>query len=153
MNRYLPLLLLAACGRIEPQLLVPAGVEVPWDTSFDGVGDGLVAVIPVDVMLYDSNTGDPLADVVVEVTVPEGEAGLVGENDVVAAAPEGGVWDARRDRWVALASDRLPGTASYRTDGTGLVRLNVVVDAFDGGPVVVKVVASGVDEAFVVEPR
>lgn len=153
MNRFLPMLLLAACGRIEPQLLVPADLEVPWDVSFDGVGDGLVAVLPVDVMLYDANTGDPLADVAVEVSVPNGEAGLVGENDVVIAAPEQAVWDARRDRWVALATDRLAASGSYRTDATGLVRLNVVVDAFDGAPVVVSVVASGVEERFVVGPR
>ena len=153
MIRFLPVLSLAACGRIEPQLLVPEDVDVPWDVSFDGVGDGLVAVVPVDVMLYDANTGDPLVGVMVDVSVPDGEAGLVGENDVVVASPERAVWDARRDRWVALATEHLAAAGSYRTDGTGLVRLNVVVDAFEGAPVVVSVVASGVEEGFVVGPR
>ncbi len=153
MTRLLPVLLLAACGRLEPQLLVPADVDVPWDASFDGVGDGLVAVVPVDVMMYDANTGSPLADVAVTVAVPDGEAGLVGENDVVVAPPEDAVWDARRDRWVALATDHLAPALTVRTDATGLVRLNVVVDAFEGAPVLVTVSARGVEDAFVVGPR
>jgi hypothetical protein len=43
--------------------------------------------------------------------------------------------------------------ATYHTDATGLVRLAVVVDAFDDAPVTVAVRASSLDAEFVVRPQ
>jgi hypothetical protein len=69
-------LALAACGTDpgEPELLLPQEVHVAWEGAYNGVDDGLGVLVPVDVMAYDGATGEPLADVPVEVYTDDAAA-------------------------------------------------------------------------------
>lgn len=174
MNRLFLLgpLLLAACGlegsASDPQLLVPDDVMLRWDESFNGVEDGLAALVPVDVMVYDGTTGDPLGDVelVFEgevpgalLVLPEGVV-LVDDELCLECEPW---WDAWRDRYFELAEDEglePVGTLTVQTDETGLARVYVFLDSFQGGtrdggldPASVTVTMGELDEAFSLVPR
>lgn len=69
-------LTLAACGADPglPELLLPQEVHVGWESAYNGVDDGLGALVPVDVMAYDGATGEPLADVPIEVYTDDAAA-------------------------------------------------------------------------------
>lgn len=145
-SRLAPLLgaaLLGACAtapEVVPALYVPDAVPVDWDRGWDGEADGLAAVVPLEVMAYDSATGHPLADVAVSVwsadpvrisAVPVDRLDWAGED------PAGeGWWDARRDAWFVVSeADRTDAEGTdVVTDADGLARLYLVVDALPDGP-------------------
>jgi hypothetical protein len=157
--------LLSGCFQGEGadiQLLVPADVALYWDSSFDGLDDGRMALIPADVMVYDGETGEALEGVLVDVAVPEGFAGLllpdevrpVDEREALGAEAPGADfgWDAWRDRYFDVAGAVPRSALRVATDAAGLGRVYVFIDGFPGGPesfgsipVHVGVVDSGVD--------
>jgi hypothetical protein len=175
MNRFsltLPVLALAACGEAggEAELLLPEEVSVGWDRAYNGQDDGLGALVPVDVMVYEGATGDPLPDVQLAVwtdsvtawPVPVGEVWLLAAGEVDRDMP-GRVqaWDATRDQFVAF--EPVEGI-ELRTDEGGVARLYVYVDAFpvsssEGGealdfePIRVLVSMGSSDELFWLTPR
>lgn len=140
----LPILCLAAaCAAEDPSgvgLLVTERVEFPWDAAYDGVGDGRVALLPLDVMVYDALTGDPLSGVEV---VLDGDVVAFLPGDAVFLAGrdcDGCVWDAYRDEFVEVDAayptwvDVTVGTAPLvaMTDADGLVRVYAEVDSLAG---------------------
>lgn len=143
----LPLaLMVAACSSDDAtvSVLVPQEVEFPWDAAYDAVNDGRVALLPLDVMVYDPLTGDALVGA--DVSVTSDGALFVPADAVVAAAP-GCVdcaWDAFRNEYVELDVDATePWVAT--TDEDGLVRVFALVDSLvdaGDGPVSVSVSAS-----------
>ena len=129
------LLLAAACAEEggDPQLLLPATVPVAWDSAYDAEGDGLGALVQVDVMAYDGATGEPLGDVELLAWTNEGIAWPVASDQVFVVDPDACprcelLWDARRDQFLDLVPvvDTLP----LSTDSDGLARIYVFVDAF-----------------------
>lgn len=103
---------LAACAaNAEPDLLVPDTVSVAWSDAYDGTDDGLGAVVPVDVMVYDSATGAALQGV---------ELAIASEHDGTWVVPAGRVVaaDAPRPDAAGLdpASDPLAGAAAWLQD-------------------------------------
>jgi hypothetical protein len=163
---------LSACATDDvaegPQLLLPGDIDLEWDRSFDGVGDGRVALVPVDVMVYDAETGEPLAGVALDVHVLAGDAGIVAPHDVLLVDPDephqdGVVWDAWRDRWFAFADPTAAAEPAARlaTDDWGIARFWLFADAFpadDADPVglapIPLVVSMGAqDDTFLVVPR
>ena len=162
-TRVRPLLAFAAAGLSAcassdsvPALFLPDTVSVEWDRAWDGEGDGLTAVVPLEVMAYDSSSGAPLPDVIV--TVWSGEPRLV---EPVALGrltwddPElpgaSSWWDARRDAWFLLAdrSERV----SVVTDADGLARLYLVVDALPEGAQPITAAIDSSEETLVLLPR
>jgi hypothetical protein len=150
-----------------PQLLVPDDIELHWSAAFNGTDDGRVALVPVDVMIYDGATGAPLGDVDLDVQVLAGDAYVVAPESVLpvdptdAGAPDV-VWDAWRDRYFAHTESRA-GASRARTDATGLARLYLEADAFpvDSGDAdtavfnaIPVVVSMGItDDTFLLVPR
>lgn len=163
--RALPLVLLGGCvfGESDaPQLLVPDEVEVQWDAPYDGINDGRVALVPVDVMIYGGANGEPLADVNVDVSIAWRDAGLIAPDEVIAVPlteidSEDVVWDVWRDRYFSI--DHVATSLRVRTDASGLARVYVYADAFpvgtDGAPLPIPVVVSmGItDDTFLIVPR
>lgn len=165
------LVALTACGVEDtsevPQLLVPDDVEVHWDRSFNRVDDGVVALVPVDLMIYDRTTGLPLANVVIDVHALSPDAGLIEPDAVLRADPEldgEWLWDAWRDRWFEFIDPEIGPTASLRvrTDAWGLARVYVYADAFpaasagDAGvfaPIPIVVSMGITDDTFLLVPR
>jgi hypothetical protein len=150
-----------------PQLLVPEDVELHWDASFNGREDGRVALVPVDVMIYEGSSGEPLGDVPLDVHAGSGGvAGIVDPADVVPQAPDlepagNAVWDAWRDRWFAFVDGAPPPQAEIRTrtDASGLARFYVMADAFapvEGdvfAPIPIVVSMGITDDTFLLVPR
>jgi hypothetical protein len=157
----------AGCGADDLELLVPVDVELHWDASFDALDDGLVAAVPIDLMVYRSESGVPVEGVGVElrvdafgVTPLDGDALEVVDPELCDGC-EAVVWDAYRDLYLALDPE-LTGSASLalETDEHGLARAYLFVDALgeDGeGFEAVSVFASVADmeraETFLVVPR
>lgn len=144
-------------------LLVPADVELQWNASFNATDDGLGAVIPVDVMVYDGTTGEPRVDVPIEVQAGA-DAAVLTEGELVRVDPDACegcalFWDAWRDHYYALEVELDDASVTrFRTGAEGLVRAFVVVDSFDidgagFAPVAIQVATDGADEAFLVVPR
>jgi hypothetical protein len=140
---------------VEPGLsvLLPQDVEIAWDAAFEATGDARVAVVPLDVMVYEAATGDPVGDV--EVTLVARGAALAAEGSFAEAGPgvvggasgdsgggraPGAVWDTWSGQWVVPQSALSPRLVA-RSDSAGLVHFSVVVDALFG-PVEVEVAAS-----------
>ncbi|MBW1877569.1 MAG: hypothetical protein JRI25_09090 [Deltaproteobacteria bacterium] len=165
---------LTACGLEggmagESQLLVPEDLELHWDASFNRVDDGLAVLLPVDVMVYDGASGEPLDGVALELrgTVPG--ATLVFPEAVAVVGPEeteavGLWWDAWRDRYFEFDVDESLEPSlllQTETDATGLARVYVFVDSFPeddlefGGfaPASVTVSMGELDESFLLIPR
>ncbi len=172
MRGFQPLLLTsmvaAGCvleGSEDPQLLVPEDIDIAWDMSFNAEEDGIAAVIPVDVMLYDAATGEPVVNAEVELQSVESGAAFVMPDEVVPLtldeAAEAGWWDTRRDRLVSFEPEDLvpTGRIQVRTDGSGLARVYVVADAFpedEGGnlnPIAILVSTGVTDDTFSLLPR
>jgi hypothetical protein len=162
----LPFAFLGGCVLGEsdaPQLLVPEDIEVQWDAPFDGTDDGRVALVPVDVMIYDGASGEALSDVEVEVSTTWHDAGFVVPDDVSAVgvtdtSSDDVVWDAWRDRYFAV--DRVDSALRIRTDASGLARVYVFADSFPtsgtgaGSQPIPVVVSMGItDDTFLLVPR
>ena len=140
-------------GAEEPELLVPDDVALRWDTAFNGAGDDLVALVPVDVMVYEAESGEPLESVVIDVIAEDEGTHVVAFDTVLpldAEDCEGTpcLWDAWRDRYLELAP---LAAGPLSTDADGLARLYLMVDAFpvdgaDFAPVSV-LVSMGITEA------
>jgi hypothetical protein len=163
-------LLLAACDAEpigEPELLLPDLVSVAWEDEYNQQNDGLGALVPVDVMVYDGASGEPLRDVEVQVWTDDVAAWPTSAEGVIVVSPSDPtlftstflhVWDAARDQFVAF--EPVDGI-DLRTDDGGIARLYVYVDAFpedDGesagfGPIRVVVTMDEVDELFWLAPR
>lgn len=176
MSRFLPAilpLLLAACGTEpspEAELLLPDLVSVAWEDAYNARNDGLGALVPVDVMVYDGASGEPLRDVELQVWTDDVAAWPTSAEGVVVVSPTDPtalqatylqVWDASRDQFVAFEPE---DTIDLRTDDGGIARLYVYVDAFPEetsedadessfGPVRVVVTMDDVDELFWLAPR
>ena len=143
MNRLAVLtVVLVGCAVEEsasgPQLLIPDTITVDWDESLNDVDDGLVALVPVDVMVYDAQSGEPLNNVEVELGGSAPDTLLVSAVDVqpihqydAASVPSDELtWDAWRDRYVDLSEVEMGDRLAVRTDDTGLARVYVLVDRF-----------------------
>lgn len=122
-----------------PRVLLPEEVPVAWDGAYNGVGDGLGALVPVDVMVYDGATGEPLPQVDVQVWTTDASAipiptygvlVLDGADDALPYVEDPAAyiefWDAAHDQFVAVSPDEL----DLVTDTGGVARLYLYVDAF-----------------------
>jgi hypothetical protein len=136
----------AACvDEEQPRLLVPDGIEVAWEEAYNLDGDGLGALVPVDVMAYDGASGEPLAGVELLVWTEGEGAWPVPTEGVWLADPdeESAFWDAARDQFVMLELGDDPLTLV--TDASGLARSYIYVDTFElGSPG-----STGNDDGFV----
>lgn len=113
---------LIACGeedaRVGARLLVPDNVSLHWDPSFNGEGDGLGALVPVDVMVYEARTGEPMDRVELLLEASDEATWVLLEEDFVVVEPAlcgdcSFLWDARRDQYLALQlSERFYGDAA-----------------------------------------
>lgn len=139
MNRLSLILLgtavLAGCseeGRtsVGAQLLVPDHVEVRWDDRLNLGSDGLGILVPVDLMVYEGATGEPLDMVRLDVNAGP-EAIVLDLDDVEPLASDcvDCVWDSGRDRYVVLP-DADAQQRPLLTDADGLARIYVWIDAF-----------------------
>jgi hypothetical protein len=170
-------LALAACAPESEDrsgLLLPDAVEIRWEGEYNGVDDGLGALVPVDVMAYDGLTGEPRPDVLVHVWTDDDAAAPIAVDAVTVltdlpeslpdAAPAAETWDAAHDRFVVLHTEGTgdgssrPADLDLRTDADGIARLYLFVDAFPTvdrafGPIRVMVAAGDADELFWLEPR
>ena len=156
-------LFLAACGQDE-QLLLPDNIEVHWDSSFNALDDSLGAVVPVDVMVYDSTSGEPLSDVELEFHVDTQHAHLLRTS---ALAPMvwrcddcDSLWDSYSDQYyeVNVELDVTHPRLRINTDEDGLAQFYVVVDSFaanNGSFLSVEVEAEtdAVRGSFYLQPR
>jgi hypothetical protein len=142
-------------------LLVPENIELHWDGSFNAEDDGLGALVPVDLMVYDSASGEPWALVPFEISADQ--ALFIDANSEVLFEPEGCVddciWDVWRDQPVELMlSEQGFGSRQFRTDSSGLARVYVYVDSFPShdegfGALAVHVRLGMIDETFLLVPR
>jgi len=171
MNRALAMLTLAivatGCapdGGVD--VLATGDVEFRWDPQFNELDDGAAAIIPLDVMVFDDLTGEPLAGVAVTwhadaAAFADADAVMVGDADC-----DDCVYDVWRDSYVELIGsgfdeglDAAVVPMRTRTDADGLSRVYAVVDAVDADPaegflpVRVDVHALGHERAFDLLPR
>ena len=121
---------------VETQLLVPDEVSLYWDGAFNQVDDGLGAVIPVDLMVYESESGEPVGGTALDLSIDRGVAAALAPEAVVpqgvdSCESDWCVWDAWQDRYVLLDEDG-GGTdsLSVTTDRDGLARVYIYVDSF-----------------------
>lgn len=148
------------------QLLVPDQIGVDWDGSYNAVNDGLGALVPLDVMVYDGASGRPLSDVTVTLFVDDGEdvvavpVGAARFVDPSMPESDAALWDSRHDQYLTLSppSDTDGGrTVALSTDRAGLARWYLFVDAFPGDPSgfdpIPITVSNGADETFLLTPR
>jgi hypothetical protein len=117
----------------QPRLLVPDGIEVAWEEAYNLDGDGLGALVPVDVMAYDGASGEPLAGVELLVWTEDDGAWPVPTEGVWLVDPESSdeeaaFWDAARDQFVML--ERGDDPLTLVTDASGMARGYVYVDTF-----------------------
>jgi hypothetical protein len=164
MNRALVLaaaVLLGACSdeeaRLEgAQLLAPFSVEFSWNEAYNRPGDALVAVVPVDLMVYDGATGEPVR---AALELEASRVAFVDPRHVGAGAPDCTecVWDAHSDEYLEFPVGALQARMTVETDRDGLARVYAVVDvvqaqeALAGGgfvPVVLSVTL-GDEQAYV----
>lgn len=117
----------------EAELLVPDDVALHWDDAFNGADDARVALIPVDLMVYTRESGEPVGDVELVVEPAFEGVEVLPFDDVVpvdADRCDHCVWDAWRDRYVELLDGERWSVEPLRTDENGLARAYVLVDAF-----------------------
>jgi hypothetical protein len=132
--------LLVACGDPgAPELLVPDAVSVQWSDAYDGADDGLGSVVPVDVMVYDSASGEPLAGVALTVSSEHDGTWVLPDGALVPEENGSGpvLFDARHDRYLALQldeADALVGSRQVVTNADGIARVLLFVDSLPGGP-------------------
>lgn len=176
-------LILSACADnpVGAELLLPEELSISWESAYNGRDDGLGALVPVDLMVYESTTGDPLPDVAVSAwtddiaarPVPVEGLRLVSEDELedvdLEAEPASGAssrsmraWDATRDQFVSFVP---VDVLDLRTDEGGVARMYLYVDAFPPrsalepsdsmgfGPVRVLVSMGDTEELFWLSPR
>ena len=144
MNRLaaIAVLMTSACVADEGAFVLDAEVLLPddfllfWDEAFNGIGDELVAVVPVDVMVYDPQTGEPLEGVELLLAPDTATARVLYTDEILlmeadeCPSPCESSWDAYRD-FVVIEMDTEEGTERVvMTDDNGLARAYVEVDAF-----------------------
>jgi hypothetical protein len=142
-------LFMGCSSAAEPELLAPDAVSVAWAESYNESGDGLGALVPIDVMVYDGASGQPLAGVSLQLSTEHDGTWILPADAVVrgvhraddvssATGPSSElVWDARHDRYLELGVDssRLAaGSATFATGPDGVVRAQVFVDHFPATP-------------------
>lgn len=144
MNRsFAPAILLlagaSACaeyGAEEAELLVPDDLAMPWDRSFNGEADDRVALVPVDLMVYHPESGEPVVGVALEVEPTQPHVEVLPFDEIVTVDAEDCadgpcVWDAWRDRYVDILPNAESASPDWlATDENGLVRAYLLVDAF-----------------------
>lgn len=145
---------LAAGACVEEQgteLLTPVALEFSWQEAYDGEQDGLAAVVPFDVVVYDRTSGEPVPGTVIELR--SDDVGLVGEAAVGSAAPgcSACVWDAYSDAYVELSDAGAPGSLDVMADDNGIVRVHAVVDTLNG-EASIEVSAEGLSETIPLRP-
>jgi hypothetical protein len=96
----------------EPELLVPDVVSVAWSDAYDAEGDGLGAIVPLDVMVYESSSGAPLANIVLT---------IASEHDGTWVLPDGATMRSfdttdADDANEAFSADGLEGDGADRFD-------------------------------------
>lgn len=133
---------LAACApqdEVGVELLVPDDVEFAWSGALDGLHDGRVALIPLDLMVYGAQDGEPVEGAVVDLA--SGQVGFVDADLVAAADSACGdcPWDAYRDDLVDLDLAEVVDHLEPVTDATGLARVHAVVDVVQDEVLVVEV--------------
>jgi hypothetical protein len=134
---------LSGCGESpelgDAQLLVPEDVPLHWDLRFNEEADGLGALVPLDVMVYEGVTGEPLDGVSVKVHSEHEGVVVVPLGDVVRVDVEGCdgcafLWDAWRDQYFEYdfveGADRPGVLLDVMTDEHGLARVYLYVDSF-----------------------
>lgn len=136
MRRAVPLLLPLVVGcfdaRPPAQVLVPAAVDFPWDPAWDGEDDGVSAIVPLDVMVYDPASGEPIAGAAVDLR--SDVALFVGPDEILPAEDgcDDCVWDAWSDQAVRVLSAPQGSPVRVRTDADGIARVYAVVDGVGG---------------------
>ncbi len=163
---------LAACAPAGGELLVPEDIELDWDARFESDDDGVGVLIPVDVMVYQADTGVPMSGVELHLQPASGSAHVLATDEVHRIAPEfddepdayWDVWDSHRVDFDPPLH-QLDSDLSLQTDSDGLARAMVWIDAFgpaaDGpfAPVQIVVTAAATDgsgemtETFALIPR
>lgn len=123
----------AACtdaGGVD--LLVPDDVVFAWHAAYDEPDDRLVAVLPLDVMVYDPATGLPAVGQ--RVRFVGARAGLVPVEwlDDAAVTCDGCAWDAYRDEVLDLDPVVAVEALEVEVDAAGLARVYAVVDSLAG---------------------
>ena len=169
MNRRVPFLLLfaSACvaevdaGALVTEVLPPDDIGLIWDESFNGVGDEVVAVVPVDVMVYDVELDAPLQGVEVSLTPDQPDVRIVAPEALDLLDPAdcvgcAGALDTYRGFFVASLD--VFGDEPLYTDVDGIARAYVEVDAFpqtaDGlDPILVRVEADEHLVEFLIAPE
>ena len=120
----------------EAEVLPPDDSVLVWDEAFNGIGDELVAVVPVDVMVYDPQTGEPLQGVELFLAPNTATARVLHTDEIllmeadVCLPPCEGSWDAYRDFFVIDVDTEEGSDRVVMTDVNGLARAYVEVDAF-----------------------
>jgi hypothetical protein len=157
---------LVACeGEAVDQMLLPADVTLEWDASFNAEDDGLGALVPVDVMVYEAESGEPVAGV--PITLDAGElASILTPDDVWVVDPdvvdnswcEACIWDGYLDQYMELDGAEGADAVALHTDADGVARAYVYVDSFPRDAsgftsVPVVVTADMAEEAFFLIPQ
>ena len=140
------LAVLSGCGESpelgDAQLLVPEDVSLHWDQRFNDEADGHEGSETVEIMVYESVTGEPVDGVGVKVqsehdglvVVPIGDVVLVDGEECDGCAF---FWDAWRDQYFEY--DFIEGADSpgplldVMTDEHGLARVYLYIDTFPVG--------------------
>lgn len=145
------------------ELLVPHTTPVRWAETYDAPDDGVGALVPVDLMAYDSVSGEPWSDMAITVWAEGENVWPVPDTEPVAVDPDVCVtcelwFDGEGDDFIEPLAYR--SGLTLRTDDDGLVRLFVFVDAFpsrtaEGNPADLAVFATmgTLEESFVLTPR
>ena len=138
-------------------LQLPEDITLSWDQEYNETDDGIGALILLDLLVYDSDSGSPLDNIRVEVmslwggiylipktavkTVPgpeqpdpaECDADNNGEIDVDAPDSCSWFWDTSGDQYIQLSSEyaggRAPNLMYGATDEHGLLRVHAYVDS------------------------
>lgn len=153
MNRLLPIFLLMTACSAEldgVRVLGPESVEVSWDDAYDGLYDGMIAAVPVDLLAH-SVDGTALPGELLSLSV-EG-ASLALPEDLLE---QGTLWDAVawREIEILASGPRL----EIHADDMGAVRVVVLIDHFglQGDcfePVELVVDGAGEDLTIPIAPR
>ena len=169
MNRIFPFVLIAASACVAEvegsdlltEVLPPEDIGLLWDDSFNGIEDDVVAIVPVDVLVYDISLDLPVQGVDVLLTPDHQDARVLAPESVDLLDPSDcmdceGTLDIYRGFYVEYIADSYQ--ASVVTDVDGIARAYVEVDAFplsDEGrePISVQVEADGHVVAFRIAPE
>ena len=117
--------------RFVPELLVPDAVAVAWDAQFDEA-EFVGALLPIDLMVYDATTGEPVGnmDLMVEPLEDAENLILLADDEVENVEPGclDCYWDAGRDRYVGF-EDPGDSVLEVQTDDEGLARVYLWLEA------------------------